>query len=53
VPFLETFDAPVFNSSCERRRTSVTALQALAMYDSDFVNQEARHFASPSAVKLD
>jgi uncharacterized protein DUF1553 len=45
VPFLETFDAPVFNSSCERRRHSITALQALTMYDRDFVNEEAVHFA--------
>jgi hypothetical protein len=45
VPFLETFDAPVFNSTCERRRNSITALQALSMYDSDFVNEEAPHFA--------
>jgi hypothetical protein len=45
VPFLETFDAPVFNSTCERRRNSITALQALSMYDSDFVNGEASHFA--------
>ncbi len=46
VPFLETFDAPVLNSSCERRRNSVTALQALSMYDSDFVNGEAPYFAA-------
>jgi hypothetical protein len=45
VPFLETFDAPVLNSSCDRRRNSITALQALSMYDSDFVNGEAPHFA--------
>jgi hypothetical protein len=45
VPFLETFDAPVFNSTCERRRNSITALQALSMYDGDFVNLEAPHFA--------
>jgi len=45
VPFLETFDAPVLNSSCDRRRNSITALQALSMYDSDFVNSEAPYFA--------
>ena len=45
VPFLETFDAPVFNSTCERRRNSITALQALSMYDSDFINEEAPYFA--------
>jgi hypothetical protein len=45
LPFLETYDAPVFNSSCDRRRNSITALQALSTYDSDFVNGEAPHFA--------
>jgi hypothetical protein len=45
LPFLETYDAPVFNSSCDRRRNSITALQALSTYDSDFVNGEAHHFA--------
>ena len=45
LPLLETFDAEVQNSSCDRRRRSVTALQALAMYDGDFVNTEARYLA--------
>jgi len=45
LPLLETFDAPVPNASCERRRHSVSALQALSMYDGEFVNKEARHFA--------
>jgi hypothetical protein len=45
LPLLETFDAEVPNASCERRRHSVTALQALSMYDGDFVNAEAGYFA--------
>ena len=45
LPMLETFDAPVLNASCERRRNSVTALQPLAMYNSQFVNTEAKYFA--------
>ena len=45
VPFLETFDAPVLNASCDRRRNSITSLQALTMYDSDFVNQEVKFLA--------
>lgn len=45
IPILEAFDAPVLNASCERRRTTVTALQPLAMYDSEFVNGESRWFA--------
>ncbi len=44
-PFLDIFDAPVFNVSCDRRKVSLTPLQALAMYDSGFVNDEARYFA--------
>ena len=45
LPLLETFDAPVCNASRDHRRNSVTALQALAMYDGEFVNTEAKHFA--------
>ena len=45
LPFLETFDAPVPNATCERRRNSITALQALSMYDGDMANEEAIHFA--------
>lgn len=45
LPLLETFDATVFNASCDRRRTSITALQPLSMYNGDFVNLEARHFS--------
>ena len=45
LPLLETFDAEVHNASCDRRRRSVTAVQPLAMYDGDFVNDEARLFA--------
>ena len=45
MPLMETFDAPVPNASCARRETSVSVLQALTMYDGEFVNQEARHFA--------
>jgi hypothetical protein len=45
LPMLETLDAAVPNASCDRRRHSVTALQPLSMYDSDFVNTEAKYFA--------
>ena len=45
LPLLELFDAPVCNASRGARRHSVTALQALAMYDSEFVNAQARRFA--------
>ena len=45
LPILQTFDAPALNASCERRRTSVTPLQALSFYDGDFVNEQARLLA--------
>ena len=45
LPILQTFDAPVLTASCERRRDSVTPLQALSMYDGNFASTEARHFA--------
>ena len=45
LPMLQTFDAPVPDSSCDGRRTSITPLQALSLYDGEFVNEESRHFA--------
>ena len=45
LPLLQTFDAPVLTASCERRRDSITPLQALSMYDGNFASTEARHFA--------
>jgi len=45
LPLLETFDAAVPNASCDRRRNSVTALQSLSMYGSDFVNTEVKYFS--------
>ena len=45
MPFMQTFDGLVCEDSMPRRQTSVTPLQALAMYNSEFVNLEARHFA--------
>jgi hypothetical protein len=45
MPFLQVFDSLVCDESRPRRRHSVTPLQALAMYNGDFVSGEARHFA--------
>ena len=46
MPFLQSFDALVCDTSRPRRRSSVTALQSLAMYNGEFVNGEAGHFAA-------
>lgn len=46
MPLMQTFDSLVCEESRPRRRSSVTALQALAMYNGDFVNAEAAHFAA-------
>ena len=45
TPLMQVFDALVCDESRPRRRHSVTPLQALAMYNGDFVNEEAKHFA--------
>lgn len=45
MPFLQAFDSLVCDESRPRRRHSVTPLQALAMYNGDFVSGEALHFA--------
>lgn len=46
MPFLQTFDALVCDESRPRRRHSVTPLQALAMYNGNFVAEEAKYFAA-------
>ena len=45
MPFLQAFDSLVCDESRPRRRHSVTPLQALAMYNGNFVSGEAVHFA--------
>ena len=45
MPFMQAFDALVCEQSRPKRRVSITPLQALAMYNGRFVNQESRHFA--------
>jgi len=45
MPFMQSFDALVCDESRPRRRHSVTPLQALAMYNGEFVSEEAKHFA--------
>ena len=46
MPLMQTFDSLVCEETRPRRRASVTPLQALAMYNGDFVNEEAHFFAS-------
>jgi cytochrome c553 len=46
VPFLAVMDTPVFQSSCERRAVSTTALQALTLLNDDFVAEQAGYFAA-------
>jgi len=45
LPFLQTFDSVVCDGTRDRRQASVTPLQALAMYNGRFANEEATHFA--------
>ena len=44
MPFMQTFDGLVCEDTMPKRQTSVTPLQALAMYNGAFVNEEAHHF---------
>ena len=45
MPLMQTFDALVCDESRPRRRSSVTPLQALAMLNGNFINEEAEYFA--------
>ncbi len=45
MPLMQVFDSLVCDQSRPRRRTSITPLQALAMYNGEFVNEEANYFA--------
>jgi Protein of unknown function (DUF1553)/Protein of unknown function (DUF1549) len=46
MPFMQSFDSVVCDVSRDRRQASVTPLQALAMYNGRFANEEATHFAA-------
>ena len=46
LPMMASFDAPVFNESCERRSVTTTPLQALSMMNGRLVNEEATHLAT-------
>ena len=46
MPLMDAFDAIVCDTSRPRRRASVTALQALELYNGNLVNREVKHFAA-------
>jgi len=45
MPMMQLFGALVCEESRPMRRTSVSALQALQLFNGPFVNEESRHFA--------
>ncbi|WP_395735789.1 PSD1 and planctomycete cytochrome C domain-containing protein [Prosthecobacter sp.] len=45
VPMLETLDLADTVSSCPQRQVTTVAPQALSLFNGEFVNQQARHFA--------
>lgn len=46
VTFLATFDAPTSELNCDRRVNTTTAPQSLMLMNSEFVLQQAGHFAT-------
>ncbi len=46
VPMLETLDLADTVSSCPQRQVTTVAPQALSLFNGDFVNEQARHFAA-------
>ncbi len=45
LPMMAAFDATVFSESCDRRSTTTTPLQALAMMNGDLIHEESAHLA--------
>jgi mono/diheme cytochrome c family protein len=45
LPMMAAFDAIVFSESCDRRSSTTTPLQALAMMNGDLVNEESGQLA--------
>lgn len=46
VPMLETLDLADTVSSCPQRQVTTVAPQALTLFNGDFVNEQAKHFAT-------
>jgi len=45
LPMMAAFDANVFSESCERRSSTTTPLQALALMNGDLLHEESGHLA--------
>jgi hypothetical protein len=46
IPMLETLDLADTVSSCPQRQVTTVAPQALSLFNGEFVNQQAQHFAT-------
>jgi hypothetical protein len=46
VPLLEVLDVPESSRSCDKRLVTTVAPQALSLFNGDFVNRQANHFAA-------
>jgi cytochrome c553 len=46
IPMLETLDLADTVSSCPQRQVTTVAPQALSLFNGEFVNQQAQHFAA-------
>jgi hypothetical protein len=46
VPLLEVLDMPESSRSCDKRLVTTVAPQALSLFNGDFVNRQANHFAA-------
>lgn len=45
LAFLQSFDAPVMETNCDKRQASTVPTQALMLMNSDFVLKQSLHFA--------
>jgi hypothetical protein len=46
VPLLEVLDVPESSRSCDKRLVTTVAPQALTLFNGDFINRQAKHFAA-------
>jgi mono/diheme cytochrome c family protein len=51
LPMMAAFDATVFSESCERRTSTTTPLQALALMNGDLVHEESVQLAARIAAE--